>query len=148
MEFKICEIEELIAKYEVANTTLVEEQYLQQYFTTQNVPPHLQQYVLVFGYFKNAKKETLPQQIFVPQKMVNYKWLSVAVLLIFAVGFYTKRNIVNTKNQKKEVALAYKQTKLALQLLSNNFNKGTEKIAYLVKFEKIKHQIFKNKKKN
>ncbi len=143
MEFNSTKIEQLIAKYKEANTTLDEEQYLQHYFTTQQIPPHLEQYVMLFGYFKHAKKEQLQQKITLPKKTRNYNWLAVAAVFVLAIGFYAQNIFINTKKQDKAVLLAYQQTKMALQLLSNKLNAGTEKVSYLSNFEQTTNQIFK-----
>ncbi len=144
MEFNITKIEKLIVKYNAVTTTLDEEQYLQQYFTTQQVPQHLQQYMVLFSYYKEAKKEVLNTTILLPNKKINYRWLSIAGAFILAVGFYAQYTFTNTKKQDKAVLLAYQQTKMALQLLSNNLNNGTEKVLHLSNFENITNQIFKN----
>ena len=145
MEFNNNKLEELIAKYEDATATLDEEQYLQKYFTTQDVAPHLEHYKYLFTYFKAAKTETLSLKLPLPlpKKKVNYKWLSIAVVLVLAVGFYAQYNFTNTQKQDKEVLLAYQQTRMALELLSNNLNTGTEKVKYLSSFEQTTNQIFK-----
>jgi len=143
MEFNNTKIEKLIAKYNEANTTLDEEQYLQQYFTTQQVAPHLMPYKMLFGYYKQVKKEEVAKAISLPHKKINYRWLSIAAAFILAVGFYAQYTFINTKKQDEEVRLAYQQTKMALQLLSINLNNGTEKVSYLSNFEKTTNQIFK-----
>ena len=143
MEFNNKKTEELIVKYEAATTSLNEEQYLQQYFTTQDVAPHLAHYKYLFTYFKAAKTETLSLKLPLPKKKVNYKWLSMAAVIVLAVGFYAQYNFINTQKQDREVLLAYQQTKMALELLSNNLNTGTEKLKYLSSFEQTTNQIFK-----
>ena len=145
MEFNNKKTEDLIAKYEAGNTTLDEEQYLQQYFTSQNVAPHLEHYKFLFTYFKAAKTENLAVDLpsLLPKNKINYRWLSMAAVLVLAVGFYAQHNLLNTEKQDKEVLLAYEQTKMALELLSTNLNTGTEKVKYLSSFEQTTNQIFK-----
>jgi len=72
-----------------------------------------------------------------------YKWLTVAASLILAIGFYTYNN-TKSNTQEEEALLAYYQTKKALQMVSNNFNIGAEKVAYLNEFENVTNQIFKS----
>jgi hypothetical protein len=44
--------------------------------------------------------------------------------------------------ERKEAEFAYYETKKALDLFAQNFNKGTEKVAYLKQFEKTKQKIY------
>lgn len=143
MEFSSKKIEQLIEKYNDANTTLDEEQYLRQYFTTQQVPPHLTPYKMLFNHFKQVQKEALAQEISLPRKKINYRSIAIAAMFILAVGFYVQNRFINTKKQDETVLLAYQQTKMALQLLSNNLNTGTQKVSYLSNFEQTTNQIFK-----
>lgn len=60
---ELANIEKLLEKYLDAETTLQEEKMLQEYFTSNNVAPHLQEYSMMFGYFKESKDETFTQTI-------------------------------------------------------------------------------------
>jgi len=45
---------------------------------------------------------------------------------------------------QEKALLAYNETKKAFALLAVNFNKGTEKVAYLNEFEEAKQKIYNN----
>jgi len=135
-------IEKLIEKYLEAETSIEEEKELRSYFSSPNVAPHLKQYKYLFQYFTIAKNETSNKSVTLKTRKINFKWLTVAASFILAIGFYTFSEVKNN-NQEKEALQAYFQTKEALQLLSSNFNTGTEKMLYLNKFDNTKNQIFK-----
>ncbi|WP_299158600.1 hypothetical protein [uncultured Tenacibaculum sp.] len=121
---ELANIEKLVDKYLDAETTLQEEQILQEYFTSSNVAPHLEEYSMLFGYFKQSKGETYTKTIQLkPEKTKkNWKWLSVAasVVLLFSVF------IGNEEYQKHQQRKQFAQIKEALQMVSVNLNKGNE----------------------
>ncbi|NQY29597.1 MAG: hypothetical protein HRT69_08995 [Flavobacteriaceae bacterium] len=135
-------IEKIIEKYLEAETSIAEEKELRSYFSSENVAPHLEQYKYLFQYFTIAKNETSSKSVPLKPRKNHFKWLTVAASLVLAIGFYTF-NEVKTNNQEEEALQAYYQTKEALQLLSSNFNTGTEKMLYLNKFDNTKNRIFK-----
>jgi len=135
-------IDNLIVKYLEAETSIAEEKELRNYFSSKNVAPHLKQYRYLFGYFTSAKKETMHKTVALKPRKNYYKWFTVAASFVLAFGFYSY-NHTKSNTQQEEALLAYYQTKKALQLVSNNFNKGAEKIGYLNEFETTKNQLFK-----
>ena len=50
----------------------------------------------------------------------------------------------NEHQKQKEAEFAYNETKKSLSLLADNFNRGTEKVAYLNEFENTKQKIYNN----
>ena len=136
-------IDRLVQKYLEAETSIVEEQELQRYFSSSNVAPHLEEYKVLFQYFSTAKNETTNVTVTLKPRKNYLKWGSVAASIVFALGFFTFNSIQNNKEQE-EALLAYYQTKEALQLVSSQFNSGTTKINYLKTFETSKQQIFKS----
>ena len=150
---EIANIDKLVEKYLNAETTLQEEQILQEYFTSPNVAPHLQEYSMLFGYFKQSKDEAFTKTIQLkPEKpKKNWKWLSVAasVVLLFSVF------VGNEKYQEHQQRKKFAQVTEALQLLSinlnkgndalyavsNNLNKGTDALQYLNTYEKTVNKV-------
>ncbi|WNW02279.1 hypothetical protein RRF68_02330 [Tenacibaculum sp. HL-MS23] len=150
---ELANIDKLVEKYLNAETTLQEEQILQEYFTSPNVAPHLQEYSMLFGYFKQSKHETFTKTIQLkPEKpKKNWKWLSVAasVVLLFSVF------VGNEKYQEHQQRKKFAQVTEALQLLSvnlnkgndalyavsNNLNKGTDALQYLNTYEKTVNKV-------
>jgi hypothetical protein len=139
--------EKLIEKYLEATSTVAEEKMLRAYFLEENVAPHLKQYAPMFQYFSSAKEEKFTKQVsldtiaIVAKKQFNYKWLSVAAVGLLMFGIY----FGNSYKEKQEAEYAYKETKKALDLLAANFNRGTEKVAYLNQFEETRQKIYNQK---
>lgn len=162
-------IEKLIEKYDNGETTLQEEQQLKSYFTQETVAPHLEVYKPMFMYFSQTQKEQFTKTIpLEPKKTYTlYKWISVAAIAVLMFAVYTQ-----VGNQSKSIdelsqdeLMAYNQTMEAFNLLSSNFNKGTENmdalnlmstsldkgtenVSHLGTFANTQNKIFKNKKTN
>ena len=140
-------IEKLLEKYFEATTTVVEEETLRAYFSQEDVASHLEQYVSMFQYFSKAKEEKFTKQVpldtivSVTKKRFNFKWLSVAAVGLLMFGIY----FGNSYKEKRDAEYAYQETKKAMNLLAQNFSRGTEKVAYLNQFEETKQKIYNEK---
>ncbi len=136
-------IEKLLEKYFEASTTLAEEDTLKVYFSQNEVAPHLEQYKSLFAYFSTAKQEQYTKQVpLTPRKKINYRWISVAAVAVLTFGIYFGTNGYQAYQEQKQAEYAYHETKKALNLLAENFGKGTEKVAYLKEFEVAKNKIY------
>ena len=140
-------IEKLLEKYFEATATIAEEETLRTYFAQEEVATHLEQYAPMFQYFSKAKEERYMKQVpletmaSTSKKKFNYKWLSVAAVGLLMFGIY----FGNTIHEQREAEYAYQETKKALNLLAENFNRGTEKVAYLNQFEETKQRVYNDK---
>ena len=81
-------IEELVKKFDNAETTLQEEAQLRTYFLGNNVAPHLEHYRPLFTYFANAQEEAYTKDVpLKPKKSIRlYQWISVAAVAIIMLG--------------------------------------------------------------
>lgn len=123
---ELANIEKLVEKYLNATTTLKEETTLQEYFLSDNVALHLQEYQYMFSYFKNSKEQIYTKTIELKPKKtkkVNFKWLSVAasVLLLLSSVFIGKQEYDKYQKRKQ-----YAQVKNTLLMISKNLNKGND----------------------
>lgn len=139
---ELANIEKLIEKYENATTTLQEEATLKSYFQKGNVPPHLQEYAILFGYFSNAKDEVYTKPILLkPQRNLKinmYKWsvaASIAILLSVFVG--------HNQYQKYQAEKKFAQLTEGLKLLSSNYKKGEEAVSNLYAYEQTVQKVIK-----
>ncbi|MDO1500961.1 hypothetical protein Q2T40_12545 [Winogradskyella maritima] len=130
-------IDELIAKYNDAETSLQEEQQLRDYFNSDDVAPHLEQYRPLFKYFAMTQKETFTKDVpVIPNtKKTNrrsmYQWIAVAAVTVLMLGFLVPKALGPSPEEVKEQELAmayYNQTKEALSLISIGMNAGKEQL--------------------
>lgn len=133
-------IEKLLEKYFEATTTAAEEKQLKEYFTQEEVAPHLEQYAPMFSYFSVAKEERFTRQVSLKTRRYMYQWISVAAVAVIALGVFFGKNY----QEQKEAEFAYLETRKALTLLADNLDRGTQKVAYLNEFEEAKQKIYKN----
>ena len=163
-------IEKLLEKYDNGETTLKEEQRLKDYFSQENVAPHLESYKIMFQYFNNTKQELYTKDVpLKPRKSYIYQWISVAAVAVLMFGIMIptvwggsgpEKEVVPLTAEEQEV---YDQTKQALSMLSSNFNdaassvntlslvstsfnKGAEKASHVSEFSKTTNKLIKKKK--
>ena len=157
-------IEQLLEKYDLGETTLQEEQQLKAYFSENEVPEHLKSYQVMFQYFEINKHEHATKDVpLKPKKNNVYKWISVAAVAVLMFGLYISRpEPVKTELSQlsaEELELYY-QTVEALELVSSQLNKGkqqlgilnamttsynegVEKTSFLTEFSNTTNKIFK-----
>jgi len=128
-------IEKLLEKYNDAETTLQEEVQLQEYFTGDNVAPHLEHYIPMFAYFSKTQKEEFTKDVPLNTKRTKlYQWISVAAvaLLMLGIGIPQLMGPSEEELRERELALAtYNQTMEALSLVSIGLNEGKEQLSTL-----------------
>ncbi|PHS51761.1 MAG: hypothetical protein COB01_09300 [Lutibacter sp.] len=140
---ELANIEKLLEKYLNAETSIAEEKELKNYFSSNTVAPHLQEYQAIFGYFSTSKNEKFTKTIQLNSQKPNWKWLSVAASIVLLVSVYTGYQ----NNQQRKAEKVYNETKIAFNMLAVNLNKGSVAIAQLQYFENTKNKIFKQPKK-
>lgn len=142
-------IESLLEKYEDGITTLQEEQTLQEFFTSKNVPAHLKEYEVLFSYTAKAKTNAYPKPVMVPARKKKFAFIGAAASIVIAMGIFVAVN-----NPREEIANqnlgtiedpeeAYYKAKETLQLLSAALNTGREELTYVAEFEKAKNKYIK-----
>ena len=156
-------IEELLEKYDKAETNLQEEQELRDYFMGDEVAPHLEYYRPVFQYFTTNRKEVFTKDVPLKTKTKSlYQWISVAAVSILMLGIFLPRTLMGpTDHEVAEAMQTYEQTMEALSLLSAGMNKGKQELNSLAlvtatlndgmsqasklrEFSKATNKIFKN----
>ena len=140
---ELANIERLLEKYLNAETSIAEEQILKDYFTGNNVAPHLEEYEALFCYFSASKNERFTKSIQLKSQKSSWKWLSIAASVVLLVSVYTG---YERKQEAKAEAL-YAETQMAFNLLSKNLNKGTVAIGQLDQIQKTTNKIFKQPEK-
>ncbi|WP_298777569.1 hypothetical protein [uncultured Polaribacter sp.] len=139
---ELANIEKLVEKYENAETTLQEEAILKNYFTKEEVAPHLQEYTYMFNYFSANKDETYTKTIQLEPKKSkrrNLKWLSVAASIVLLFSVFIGKQEYERYQAKKIFA----QVNEGFKLLSMNLKKGEQAVATLHTYEKTVNKILK-----
>ncbi len=144
---ELTNIENLLEKYENAETSLKEEASLKNYFLNEDVAPHLVEYKTLFAYFNDSKEERYTKTIPLKRKQTNFWWLSVAASIALMVSVYvindTGADTISLQ-ERAEAMQALKDTQKAFQLISQNLNKGGNvAMAGLGEFEKAQNKVFK-----
>ena len=140
---ELANIEKLLEKYLNAETTIAEEKTLKNYFSNENVAPHLEEYQTLFGYFSTSKNERYTKTIQLNSQKKSWKWLSVAASVILLVSVYSGYENIQQRKAEK----VYAETIGAFEILSANLNKGNVAIAQLQRFDDTTNKIFKQPKK-
>ena len=152
----IKEIEKLLEKYYEGETTLGEEQILKDFFLSGNVPLELAVHESQFLYFAEASRDEmgdleLGEKVLtesghnpvIPMHSRRNRFyyisgiaatvlLLIGLLFTFRYDIY-KRNNIDNPNISPELAFA--QTQTILIMVSENLNKGLDKMQYLEKFD-------------
>lgn len=130
-------IEQLLEKYDNAETTLAEEAQIRAYFEKEEeVPAHLESYRMLFQYVVHTKQEQFSKTVSFPTKRIKiYRWISVAAVAVLMLGGYFQWNQKNQKltldDLSHEQLMAYNQTLEVFNLVATKLNKGTDNLAVL-----------------
>jgi hypothetical protein len=149
------EIEALLERFYEGSTTPAEEQQLRDFFTRDEVPPHLAIHAGLFHFYEEAKEEELVDPRFenrfleaigetpslpLYSRRKQFFFLSgIAAAVILLAGLvYTFRTdgLLLHKKNSADVEIAYQQAKGALALLSVNLNSGIDQAGKLGYFQK------------
>ena len=136
-------IEKLLEKYFEATTTVAEEETLREYFASESVATHLEQYAPMFQYLSYAKEERFTKQvpIHTGRRKLLFRWVSVAAVAVLLIGIYLNQNTDQSIETGQSIEEVYTQEEIAeaqeaLSLLAINFNKGATQLSHLGEFEK------------
>jgi hypothetical protein len=158
---ELYKVETLLEKYFEGETTIKDEQELQDYFASPEVAPHLQQYASLFNHFAVAKGQQFKQEIPAFEistvenrnKKRNLVWVSIAASVVVLMGigtymFYDSEPVTESKDlgTYDDPELAFKATQKALSLLSNNVNVGIESVQYIEEYQIAKNKVFRKEK--
>lgn len=146
-------IEHLIEKYENGETTIEEEHQLKTFFTTEEVPIHLQSYSDIFTFFEISGNVEINNPDFdedffkaidadkvvpiaSPKRRKKYTLLSMAATILLLLGLYFRYGATETMYQDTfdDPELAYAETKKVLMLVAGNLNHGVNELQNISEF--------------
>jgi hypothetical protein len=162
----------LLEKYWSCETSLEEEKILRDYFRGE-VPENMTETAELFRYFEQQQKVTLSGKDFDAQvkkkirehrpegksvKMYfNYARIAAGVLVMMAAGYFVRLEVrkaypPEVEDTFSDPRVALEETKKALMMISNSFNKAHQEAAKIEMFneaeEKIKGKVIEEKKVN
>jgi len=133
-------IEQIIEKYLNAETSIQEEALLKNYFTSDKVAPHLMHYQGMFIYFSKNRTEKASKSLRLKTGNRRRLWLSgIAAGFALLIGGMALQNYYEQKHAEKALA----DTKMALELIAKQLNKGNKAIQELENVEKTKNKAFR-----
>lgn len=141
-------IEKLLEAYFEGATNLEEEAVLLDYFNHHKVADHLLQYKPIFVGMMAARKEKSTRKVQIdnrpPTKKLKTWWFAVAAIIVVAIGIgsiYLSQPRIS--QQEREALLAFENSRKAMILLSENFNKGAQQLYLVNQFDAAKDKIWK-----
>jgi hypothetical protein len=155
-------IDQLIKKYFDGNTSLADEQRLKAYFASQGVAEQHRQYVSLFRLLNAETNKQAPATLdsrlekmfaeqpakpFYRQRQILWYFSGIAAAVVLLLGiFLTMQRPGNpppelTAEQRREVLLAYNQTKATLAFVGQNLSKGTQPLEKINKLETAQEAI-------
>lgn len=144
-------IRELISKYLEAETTVAEEQQLSEYFRKGEIEAEFEEYQSMFGYFESQKMvESSRVANPSPEKRKRRAWIPAAAAAVVLMGIGVFGWQATHQQEKSDLGtfddpeVALRETRKALDLLSNRVNTGVQGVSYLNEYEQSKNVIFKN----
>ena len=136
---ELIKIESLLEDYFEGKTTLEEEANLREYFSGNEIAPHLEVYQPLFRGLQKAQEEVLTKEIELPGSSLrsNRWWYGIAAMLVLGLtvgGFLISQPKLTAEEQ---FALdEFNKARESMLLLSENLNKGTQDLALLGEFSK------------
>jgi hypothetical protein len=156
----------LLEKYWNCETTLEEESLLQEYFSGTDMPEDLKEYKPLFQYYKSQRavkvtegfEERVISEIESNEKKgkrrylnIYYKVAAAVILILFFVTIHQQfikvreKATVLVQDTFEDPEKALEETKKALLLVSEKWNKGKDNITKLSEFNRAE-RIIKNEK--
>jgi hypothetical protein len=159
-------IKVLLEKYWNCETTLEEESLLQNYLSGTDIPEDLKEFTPLFQYYKSQRamkvsegfEDRVIDDIQSKEKKGKHKYLHIyykvaaaVILILFFVTIHQRfiavreKATVMVQDTFENPEKALEETKKALLLVSEKWNKGKDNIAKLSEFNKAE-KIIKNEK--
>lgn len=140
-------IDKLLAVYFEGNSSLEEEAILLDYFNNHKVADHLLQYKPIFVGLSAARNERSSRNFKLEDKKVfksnTWRYAVAALFLVaFGVGGFFLSQPQMT-HEEKEALVAFENSKKAMMMLSENFNKGAQQLFYVDQFDVAKDKFWR-----
>lgn len=154
------EIEQLVEKYWNCETSLEEEKQLRDFFRG-NMPENLKETAELFRYFEQQQNVAIGQSSFdaevkkkiaasVPKaksvSLFNMARIAAGVVVLVAAGYFVREEVRKAypdepKDTFSDPRMALEETKKALMMISNSFNKAHKEASKIEMFNEAEQQI-------
>lgn len=151
----------LLDKYWSCETSLEEEQQLREHFQGE-VPDEMKETAALFRYFEGQRKQTVGGTEFdaeVKKKILNhrpagksvrmfsnYARIAAGILVVVAAGYFVRLEVrkaypPEAKDTFSDPRVALEETKKALMMISNSFNKARKEAGKIRIFNEAEQKI-------
>jgi len=133
-------IKQLLDKYLEGESSLEEEQELAVYFlNTKDIPQEFAFAKAMFCQFKQEKEVTYPRRRTRRSIILKLSAVAASIAIVIGLGFYLPKQdqpIYGYINGEpiRDKAVAISEIESALSMVSKNYNRGTEELDQLTKF--------------
>lgn len=146
-------IEQLIEKYERAETSTGEEKILKDFFLKEEIPLHLRSYSALFNFIDNSQKEELEDKNFddrvlkaigedkvIPissgknRKIYTLAGIAASIIILIGLYFQFRNDNITIHDTYDDPQLAYAETKQILLRVSGNLNSGLDELKKISEF--------------
>lgn len=165
MDFNLQQLDELLERYQAADTSLAEEQLLRQWLQRDDLPPEYRYWQVLFAVFEDDRQQALSESFFTevaqrlssdqnPARPLFSLWLlrAAAVACLLTVGYYLLPNRLDPGNEQanidwsryepespQEALRIYRE---AIFQVSSEINRGSAKAARQVDRVRVVGQYF------
>jgi uncharacterized protein HemX len=139
------ELDKLLEKYELAETTLEEERWIKEHFA-QNEPANEHDvHKSIFSFYKQEQNSSIPDIERPKGSGSRSTWMKIAavlVLLIASVVFYQQYQH-RQELKRQQASEAFDKTKKVLKLVATEFQKGKSNLELLKDIDQTKNEFIK-----
>jgi len=139
------ELDELLEKFERAETTLEEERRIKAHFTQNESVNEHDVHKSIFSFYAQEQKHSIPDLERPKRSGSRSTWMKIAailVLLIASVVFYQQYQ--HRQELKRQLASeAFDKTKKVLELVATEFQKGKSNLELLKDIDETKNEFIK-----
>lgn len=163
-------IKKLLDRYWECETTLEEEKELREYFASNSIDDQFKDVAPLFQFYKNEKdvagldgifdqeildqitnKETAePKRGKLVIMLANISKVAAVALIVVTAGYFIKQEMAKEEVKPyltdtfDDPQKAFEETKKALQMISENFNKGRKQAQKVSTFNEAQERVKEN----
>lgn len=155
-------LEQLLEKYWSCETSLEEEQYLRDFFRSNAVPESMKETAELFRFFEVEKSNSLKEnfepavtkqlrqrrdgKIISMVSFTNIARIAAGILVVVVATYFIRQEVRKAYPQEEQDTfsdpkMALEETKKALMMISNSFNKAQKEAGKIKAFNEAEEKI-------